>query len=194
MKGAGLHSEGCSKDIQVQTSTLIDATLSWLHLYGCKLAFGVQYCALKGAGIVKFLGCKLLPLLIFLVCTGDNYLLSSGSPLCFLMLPTWVVTRDIVQSRLAHSLITWSLASSISLALPTPGDAVRPRIYAKRVNVKGIVQQCFHFKNLSCMTSLHDLSVFHWRKSRGDGGYVYPPLFWVGGWPVQIYPHFLKIR
>ena len=38
--GAGLYSEGCT-DMRVQTSTLTGANLSWLHLYGCKLAFGV---------------------------------------------------------------------------------------------------------------------------------------------------------
>ena len=39
--GAGLHPEGCTY-IQVQTSTLTGANLSWFHLHGCKLAFGVQ--------------------------------------------------------------------------------------------------------------------------------------------------------
>ena len=63
MNGACLHSEGCT-DIRVQTSTLKGAYLSLLHLYGCKLAFGVQECALKGAGIVTVWGCKLVPLFL----------------------------------------------------------------------------------------------------------------------------------
>ena len=44
MKGAGLHSEGCTYIYIyiVQTSTFKGANLSSLHLYGCKLAFGEQ--------------------------------------------------------------------------------------------------------------------------------------------------------
>ena len=48
-------SEGCT-DMRVHTTTLTGANLRWLHLYGCKLAFGVLDCALQGAGILTFFG------------------------------------------------------------------------------------------------------------------------------------------
>ena len=70
MKGAGLHSGRCTDSfIWVQTSTLKGANLSWLHLYGCKLAFVVQDCALKGGCWYCdiFGGANLY--LYFLVCT-----------------------------------------------------------------------------------------------------------------------------
>ena len=51
--------------MRVQTSTLIGAKLSWLHIFwGCKLALGVKDCALKRYEIVTFCGCKLVPLFI----------------------------------------------------------------------------------------------------------------------------------
>ena len=41
------------------TNAFKGANLSWLHLYGCKLAFVVQESALNGAGIVIFWGAHL---------------------------------------------------------------------------------------------------------------------------------------
>ena len=62
------YTDGCIPcNMRVQTSTLTGADLTWLHLYGRKLAFGVQDCALKGAGVVYFSrGANMY--LYFLVC------------------------------------------------------------------------------------------------------------------------------
>ena len=53
----GLHSKGCT-DMRVQTSTVTSANFSDCTFMGTKLSF--RGC--KGAGIVTFWGCKLVPL------------------------------------------------------------------------------------------------------------------------------------
>ena len=63
------------------------------------------------------------------------------------------------------------------------------------------------FSNCDCLIDVSSLDFTHGKCSMalemtsgvnpgGMGGYIPPPppLFWVGGWPVQISPHFLKIR
>ena len=120
MKGTGLHSEGCT-DIRAQTSTLKGANLSWLHHYGCKLAFCMGARSRpKGRMLVlwHFGGggggtCKLVPLFLTV---KANFLKLSG---------TWMSSKGLHGCYGVYVAVTGSVSRTFSAKIASQGSYCR---------------------------------------------------------------------